>query len=183
MKEFAFFRTTLAAVFVAGAILVPLLPANAADTSASCGALAPKPTGATDQDMRLAQLTLDARCAREAAITPNAVAYGDYLRLEALVPVQDCVCDGNQYRAWTVNASATGVPYDGNIDHLNSITVIWRINTTGLWQVVPARPVDTYGSIPTISGTMSTTDRVYAESNVFDYTETSVDLAAISAGG
>lgn len=176
------FHAVLAATMLLAAIIIPSQSAAAIapDQAPSCGVLAPRKADQTERDQYLAQLTLNDYCASLTRVSPLTVGYGKYLRLAVVAPLKTCTC-GPSYRAWSIDTNATGVPYDGKPAHLNSMTLIWRVGTSGAWQYTNALPVDTYNTIPTQSGTMSSTSRIYAEANVYNYLNKSIDRVITSA--
>ena len=109
----------------------------------------------------------------------NGVGSGKYIRLAVYDKNQTCTC-GSKYKSWTVNSSVTGLPYDGNWRHTFSLTLIYRVGS-GAWQIAPTRPADTYGSIPTVSGTMSMTQRVEASSSVYTWRNKRLETVIASA--
>ncbi len=141
----------------------PPLPA-----SATCGTLAPQKADQTNDEYRFAQLSLNNLCAPQGTVSPQNTAYGIYNRLVMVAPKKTCSCGGS-YRAWSIDASTAGVPYDGDPNHLSELVLLWRFSTTGAWSS-EVRPVDTYNSIPTQSGTMGVNKILYGNLDLLDYT-------------
>lgn len=98
-------------------------------------------------------------------ITPFGVAYGNYIRNSTKSSNVTCPC-GPAYRTFAIDVNANGVPYDGK--NLNNLNVIWRVTPgSGAWQYGPSLGITTYGSLPTVSGTMSTSSYVTSVAAVY----------------
>lgn len=160
-----------ASMLMAGAMIAICLTgqtgiAKAADRissppPSSCGALVPKTADQTDGQYALAKKALASYCAARSSVSPQGSNYGTYIRLVTAAKTQTCSC--GSYKSWSVDAMASGVPYDGS--HLSDLVLLWRVNPTAGWNST-TRPVDTWNSIPTQSGTMSTSPTIYAISTL-----------------
>ncbi|POH71246.1 hypothetical protein C3B59_01170 [Cryobacterium zongtaii] len=94
----------------------------------------------------------------------RGVGYGQYIRNATSSSVVNCAC-GN-YRTFSVDVNASGVPYDGR--NANNLNVIYRVTPgNGAWQYGPSIPITTYGTLATQSGTMTTFSYVTAIASVY----------------
>jgi len=137
----------------------------------SCGALVPKTVDQTNGQYALAKKALASYCAAQSSFSPRGTNYGTSIRLKTAATIRTCTC-GSKYKSWSVDANATGVYYDGS--HLSELVLLWRTNPGAAWNNT-TRPVDTYNTIPTQSGTMSTSSTIYAVSTLYNYWGTILD--------
>jgi hypothetical protein len=114
----------------------------------------------------------NARDAGDEVVSPMGTAYGIYIRNSTQSKTQTCTC-GPSYRSWSIDVNASGVPYNGTLNNLN---VIYRVGpNSGAWQSGPSIGITTYGTIPTISGTMSTSQYMTSIATLYKAGTTKID--------
>jgi hypothetical protein len=105
-------------------------------------------------------------------VSPMGTAYGIYIRNSTQSKTETCPC-GPSYRAWSIDVNANGVPYSGKLNNLN---VIYRVGpSSGAWEPGPSVPITTYGTIPTVSGTMSTSQYITSIATLYKAGTTKID--------
>lgn len=109
---------------------------------------------------------------RDDVVSPMGTAYGIYIRNSTQSKTVTCTC-GPTYRSWSIDVNANGVPYNGTLNNLN---VIYRVGpSSGAWLSGPSRPITTYGTLPTVSGTMSTSQYITSIATVYKAGTTKID--------
>lgn len=163
--------TAVVALSLLGQPLVANAAAIAPALSASCGSLAPKTTEQTAAQYELAKKALASYCTSTGGSSTQGTNFGAYTRLQTTATLKTCTC-GPSYKAWTVKASASGLPYDGR--NLFDLVLLWRVGTTATWNS-KTLPADTYVNMPFESGTMSTSSTIYAVTTIYRSNGTQVE--------